>query len=271
MTKVYGVTANGEISECRAKDPAHCSYHVGHAVSMGEAQKIADQFNDAIIQKQAKMAASGYFNTPYEVIAAQNFIADAINQVYDKPCSYDHLIGEGAEHRYLHLDADSFDEFEPKTIATALQKYHIPENELKNAIFEVYYDQIYEEMRYEKDGILVKEYEEEYGRSFKEDDENGECDNITNFIADTFTDEYPDEEHEMRFFDKHYDEIAREIRRSIHKSLPEQGVFLKVCNEIERPDEMLEAALCGLEDKEEITKGDLFANKIALELVRKKR
>ena len=269
MAKVYGVTPDGNVTECRAKDPEHCYYHVGHAKSVDEAQKVADQFNNTVIQRQTEMSASGYFNTPYEIHSAQNFIDDAIGKVYDEPCSYYHLVGEGIEHRYLHLDADSLDEFEPKTIAAALQKYHIPEDELKSAIFEVYYDQTYDEMKYEKDGILVKEYEEEYGRSFKEDDENGECDDITNFIADTFTEECPDEEHEMRFFDGYYNEIVERIKIATNKELPKRDVFLKTCNETERPDEMFEAALCGLKDKEEITQRDLITNKMALELVRK--
>lgn len=49
MGKFYGITPSGEVTECKAADPAHCPYHIRHTEDLETAQTLSDRYNEKVL------------------------------------------------------------------------------------------------------------------------------------------------------------------------------------------------------------------------------
>lgn len=277
MAQIYGVTPNGKLTVCKAKDPEHCRYHVRHVKNMEEALVAMDDVNEKTvfiknnISQDIKNIAHDLVPSMYSVIddledGKSYDISDLAERIIDHANPYssfekvprnvfNHVLGESI---YGYGDVDGYNNI--KEVASVLR-----EEDMKSSIL---YD---EEDRYSGtnyrwlyldtlEGDDKREAEKKRIDKCRDgyiDLSNPFSDGVDNFIRGQINKEFEDDHEAMSYLDDNPHRIIdAKDRLAGGVGFPDKKTFLSSCVDYVCFDDEKHGLFCGFQDKNKLTKND---------------
>ena len=273
MNKIYGVR-NGVVSECRAKDPAHCPYHTSHG-SFEDMERIADKKNEALQNRLEEMQSTRLFKCDTLDPVMRKNIDDALSDIVSgmddgKNYSFDEirdLFLEYTDTGYQGINEidyytinDVFEECDayPKSWS---QTGWTSQNKqwLYATLCDLRTDELREQIQNGKEKELFKDFlaENDYdsSTSFKNLTDDQE-ENLVQYLHDKSQTDLMYYDQQISYLDENYDNIRYEALERFDVHFPSKETLLKEAFLIDYVDSD-KGIFCGLKDQNSITKEDM--------------
>lgn len=250
MNKIYGVR-NGVVSECRAKDPAHCPYHTSHG-SFEDMEKVADAKNEALQERLEDLQSTRLFASDMPDSLRQD-IEDKMSNIISK-------MEDGKRY--------SFDDLKTQFIKDGNTFY----KSLEDVDYDTISETLFQNGSYPKDwpeehkylwlhSLMVKTKADELKDRILHSDyaplptEQEEIDkNLDEFCLNKANSDLRDDQ--LSYLDKNYDNIRYFALDQYETHYPKKEKLLKDTFIMDYVNSD-KGIFCGLKDKDFITKEDM--------------